>query len=579
LATEGRKALATLSEVLSATERSIAPVVSQRSDNLAIGSVCPAPAIERHDPAVERGKSDLAAAYRLHHNAELHSRLLPDENEARVAFLALEKARIQYLSVCWWPGMRANFFALFCFEAKKAVSEEHFSDRPGAKLSSACSVIVMEKLLEFAVPRAIKEATKDEIGQCEKVIEEVSELRSAASSQYEFACVAHKFLHRIGLERCFLDKEKLNRRAGDARDEYDPSELLKRRQRSQETSLNRGDETKQQRLKRVQQISTSIPDLREQSAALYKPFTLDYDEIVRATDLVDAAELVELRSKLDTHLHTVRFAIGALANRLQRKLQTLQQTSWTYDLEEGLLDVAKLTRVITDPAFSASYKIERESELGSIVVSILIDNSASMKGEPIALAACCAEILSQALERCDVKLEVLGFTTSQWNGGRSKQQWSSSRDPMPGRLNDLRHIIYKAADDRWRRCKAALALMMKDDILKENIDGEALLWAYERLKKRGEEHRILLVVSDGAPADHSTISLNGRDYLSENLRHVVSRIENEGVVDLVGIGVGHDLSKYYKRCVQINSMASLASVLTSELVTLFEQAIRKTKTA
>jgi len=571
--------LTTLGEVLSAAERSIAPLpMAGRSDN---AGVTPnktddvANDEQVLDAVVERGKSDLAAVRRLYHDAELTARLQPDENAARAVFNALESVRIQYLGIRNWQGMRVNFSALFSSESKKIISEAHFFDRPGAKLGLACSAVVAERLLEIEAPCSIRNLLQEEIQRCETLIDiEKDELGSAAEDQVCFAALIHRTLYQIGLVQRVLDEEELRRRALDHRAEFDPSELIKKKQVPKQT-LRDGDESEQEIGQALKFRPKFAEEMVGQSDAPYKPYTIDYDEIVHASDLLDMAELVALRSKLDAHLNAARSVIGILANRLQRRLQSLQQTSWDYDQEEGILDISKLTRIITDPALSASYKTERESELGSIVVCVLIDNSASMKGEPIVLAACCADILSQALERCGVKLEVLGFTTSQWNGGCSRQQWTSTREAMPGRLNDLRHIIYKGADERWRRCKTAFALMMKEDILKENIDGEAINWAYERLTRRYEEHRILLVVSDGAPADHSTLSLNGRDYLSDNLRKVVRRIENEGKVDLVGIGVGHDLSQIYKRSVRINSMSSLASVLTSELVSLFEKFVRK----
>lgn len=529
-----------------------------------------------------RGRSDRNAVYQLYHDAELHSRLLPDENSARASFNAAECARVEYLGARCWPGMRSNFSTLFIAECERTIADEYFSDRPAARLSLAFSIAVTETLLGIEVPSSIRNAVAAGIDQTRCFVgDRASNLRKAARDQFAFSCLAHDLLADMGLAKSRYTEDELRRRAGDARDEYDPSDLMKKRRKAEQHSPDDDGKTERARdvlqLRKVRpQNSASAHSRPERPRVVYRPYTRDYDEVVRATELSSERELAELRSKLDVHLLAARSTIGALANRLQRRLQILQRSEWNYDVEEGLLDVSKLTRIITDPVLSASYKIEKDSELGSVVVSVLLDNSASMKGEPITVAACCADILSQALERCGVKLEVLGFTTAEWNGGRSKRQWSSStRESAPGRLNDLRHIIYKSADERWRRSKLAFALMMKDEILKENIDGEALAWAHERLLKRAEDHRILIVVSDGAPADHSTLSVNGRDYLANNLRDVIARIESEGMVELVGIGIGHDLSEFYKKSIRVEGMAKLASALTSELVALLERAIRK----
>lgn len=573
-----------LDQVLIATERSLAPAsasdgvdgkaaLASTSDNaLAQGQVRTA--------LVLRGKSDRNAVYKLHHDEELHSRLLPEENAARTAFHAAERARVESLGIRCWAGMRSNFRALFAAECERAIADHYFSDRPDARRSLAFSIAVTETLLKFDVPSSIRAIVAAEVNKIKSGLAgKEAAFDDAALDQFAFACMTHGLLSDIGLERKRYSEDELRRRAGDRREEYDPSDLMKKRRKVEQSfsgnDAKAGKEVLQPRRAR-RETAMSADSRSDRTKFIYKPYTRDYDAVVRAVDLANAQELTDLRRKLDAHLLAARSSIGALANRLQRRLQVLQRSEWNYDVEEGLLDVSKLTRIVTDPVLSASYKIEKESELGSVVISVLLDNSASMKGEPIRVAACCADILAQALERCGVKLEVLGFTTAEWNGGRSRRQWSSStRESTPGRLNDLRHIVYKSADERWRRSKLSFALMMKDDILKENIDGEALAWAHERLLKRGEDHRILIVVSDGAPADHSTLTLNGRDYLADNLRDVISRIEGEGMVELVGIGVGHDLSAFYKKSIRIEGMAKLASALTSELVALLERAIRK----
>ncbi len=438
-----RKASTLWDEVLLATERSLAPpAVSDSVERKALRTspADDAPAENQartHATLVLRGKSDRSAVYKLYHDEELHSRLLPDENTARAAFHAAERARIENLGVGRWPGMHSNFQALFAAECEKAIADEYFSDRPSSKLSLAYSIALTEKLLNFEVSSSIRATVDAEIDGVESILsEKEAQLREAVRDQFAFACLTHAILADIGLERHRYTEEELRRRAGDRREEYDPSELMQKRRKVEQYHFDK--DGKIERDREVLQPRKVRPDIAAAAESrsdrlkfVYKPYTCDYDEIVRAVDLSNAKELAELRGKLDVHLLSARSTIGALANRLQRRLQILQRSEWNYDVEEGVLDVSKLTRVITDPVLSASYKIEKESELGSVVVSVLLDNSASMKGEPITVAACCADILSQALERCGVKLEVLGFTTAEWNGGRSRRQWSSSssRDP------------------------------------------------------------------------------------------------------------------------------------------------------
>jgi cobaltochelatase CobT len=304
----------------------------------------------------------------------------------------------------------------------------------------------------------------------------------------------------------------------------------------------------------------------------YKAFTTAHDEVIAATELCDADELVRLRGFLDQQMASLQGAVTKLANRLQRRLMAQQSRSWEFDQEEGMLDAARLARIVIDPTHSLSYKIERDTEFRDTVVTLLLDNSGSMRGRPISIAAISADIMARTLERCGVKTEILGFTTRAWKGGQSREEWlAAGRPPLPGRLNDLRHIIYKKADEPWRRARTSLGLMMREGLLKENIDGEALLWAHSRLVNRPEERRILMVISDGAPVDDSTLSVNSGVYLERHLRQVIEWIETRSPVQLVAIGIGHDVTRYYKRAVTIMDAEQLGGTMVEQLAGLFDE--------
>ncbi len=304
----------------------------------------------------------------------------------------------------------------------------------------------------------------------------------------------------------------------------------------------------------------------------YRAFTTRFDETVKAEELCDTAELDRLRAYLDKQLAHLQGAVGRLANRLQRRLMAQQNRAWDFDLEEGILDAARLSRVVIDPLHALSFKAERDTEFRDTIVTLLLDNSGSMRGRPITVAATCADILARTLERCGVKVEILGFTTRAWKGGQSREAWLQAGKPSnPGRLNDLRHIIYKAADAPWRRSRRNLGLMMREGLLKENIDGEALLWAHGRLVGRPEQRKILMMISDGAPVDDSTLSVNAGNYLERHLRHVIEEIETRSPVELIAIGIGHDVTRYYRRAVTIVDAEELAGAMTEKLAELFEE--------
>jgi cobaltochelatase CobT len=316
----------------------------------------------------------------------------------------------------------------------------------------------------------------------------------------------------------------------------------------------------------------NLPDSKLPPDFAYRAYTTEHDEVVTAEELCEAEELARLRGYLDQQLVTLQSAVTKLANRLQRRLMAQQNRSWEFDQEEGLLDSARLTRVVVQPDHALSYKIERDTDFRDTVVTLLIDNSGSMRGRPISIAAISADILARTLERCAVKTEILGFTTRAWKGGQSREKWlANGRPPKPGRLNDLRHIIYKQADAPWRRARRNLGLMMREGLLKENIDGEALLWAHNRLMARPEDRRILMVISDGAPVDDSTLSVNSGNYLERHLRQVIGWIEGKSPVELIAIGIGHDVTRYYQRAVTIMDAEQLGGAIVDQLAALFDE--------
>ncbi|MCU0910645.1 MAG: cobaltochelatase subunit CobT, partial [Rhodobacteraceae bacterium] len=304
----------------------------------------------------------------------------------------------------------------------------------------------------------------------------------------------------------------------------------------------------------------------------YAVYTAAFDEEIEAQDLADPAELERLRAYLDQQLDPLKGAVGRLANKLQRRLQAQQNRSWEFDREEGILDVARLARVVANPTTPLSFKVEKDMEFRDTVVTLLLDNSGSMRGRPISIAAICADVLARTLERCDVKVEILGFTTRAWKGGQAREAWlQAGRPQAPGRLNDLRHIVYKSADAPWRRARENLGLMMKEGLLKENIDGEALEWAHRRITRRPEARKILMVISDGAPVDDSTLSVNPANFLEKHLRDVIAMVERKKAVELIAIGIGHDVTRYYQRAVTITDVEQLAGAMTEQLASLFDR--------
>lgn len=557
----------------------------------------PGPALERRLVAEARGAADSAALRLRHHDDRLHARVAPIDVEARAVFDALETARVEALGSRAMGGVRSNLAQLTEARVRgdAIVRARNAEEVP---LATAVGLIARERLSGEAPPRAAAAGLKlvsDWIEQ--KAAAELDALALTLDDQAAFAKLSRRLLEDLDLAAAQDPLEDEPPEAGDDA-EGDEGGSEDTAEQSDEGTPGGGDvemrgeevedqdaqgdsseemEAGEEDAPAGDEFSESVfasPSRRNWDLSPvtdYKAFTTRFDEIVEAGELCDEEELGRLRAYLDQQMAGLQNVVTRLANRLQRRLMAQQARSWDFDQEEGLLDAARLARVVVSPGHSLSYKIERDTEFRDTVVSLLIDNSGSMRGRPIAIAAICGDILARTLERCGVSTEILGFTTRGWKGGQSREAWlSAGRPPSPGRLNDLRHIVYKRADEPYRRSRRNLGLMMREGLLKENIDGEALLWAHNRLIGRPEERRILMVISDGAPVDDSTASANGGSYLERHLRQVIEWIEKRSTVELIAIGIGHDVTRYYSRAVTIMDADQLAGAMVEQLAQLFE---------
>ncbi|MFZ0851223.1 MAG: cobaltochelatase subunit CobT [Hyphomicrobiaceae bacterium] len=547
--------------------------------------------------AVVRGWADSLALTAACHDPRLHARLAPKSGPARAIFEAVERARIEALGANRMAGMAANLSARVEDQYGHGRYAE-ITERADAPLEDALSLLVRERLTGAAPP----DTAKAMVDLWRPWIEEragrtLSKLDKLAEDQATFGRSLRDLLKSLNVSEELSDGE---REEGED-DEQDPENGERESQENsegqepqdQDSEDQRGEGEEGETTDQAQDAdadqfdadadSDEMADAREPwrpnfnvldnpEAFGYKVFNRAHDEEIAAENLSTPDELERLRSFLDKELRNLQGAVARLANRLQRKLMAQQNRAWDFDLEEGTLDAARLTRVIIDPLHALSFKHERDADFRDTIVTLLLDNSGSMRGRPIMVAACCADILARTLERCGVKVEILGFTTRAWKGGQAREAWLAAGKPAnPGRLNDLRHIIYKPADAPWRRAKRSLALMMREGLLKENIDGEALAWAHRRLQARPERRRILMMISDGAPVDDSTLSVNTGSYLELHLRQVIEEIETRSTVELIAIGIGHDVTRYYRRAVTITDPSELAGAMTDKLVELFEE--------
>ena len=553
--------------------------------------------LPREQATEARGFADSFALRLRHHNETLHAKGAPPEPIARACYDAIEQVRYEAIGSNRYAGIRDNLnSAVELRTASDAiVRADEASEVP---LATALSLMLREAVTGESIPERAKagvELVREDI--LAKIGTDMDGLAEALDDQRAFQDLALDMLRHLDLTLPdnpeATDAEEGEEDEGESPQDQDSDEEDEGGAEPQaadarsEVTDGEADGDADQEVDGEQQMAdgdpsdegeegmhpvrpnrpwTDVPETFE-----YKAYTAKFDEVVEAPELCDNEELDRLRAYLDSQLAGLQGVVTRLANRLQRRLMAQQNRSWDFDQEEGLLDAARLTRVVVSPGHALSYKIERDTEFKDTVVTLLIDNSGSMRGRPISIAAISADILARTLERCGVKTEILGFTTRAWKGGQSREMWlADGRPANPGRLNDLRHILYKQADEPWRRARRNLGLMMREGLLKENIDGEALLWAHDRLLRRPEDRRILMVISDGAPVDDSTLSVNQAGYLEGHLRKVIDWIEKQSPVQLAAIGIGHDVTRYYKRSVTIMDVEQLGGTIIEQLADLFE---------
>lgn len=545
-----------------------------------------------------RGEADALALHLRFHDERVHADHTPQGENARAVFESLERVRVEALGGRMMAGVAGNLRAAL-EERCDSFGYTRVNVREDAPLAEAISLMVRERLTGEKLPEGGEQLVglwRDWIA--DKVNTDFDSLCEAIENQSAYADAMTDIL--MDLELIDEDAEGTDQEKGEAGEESDnpdesdsedddtesvSSEMASADAGdSSEMEIDDADEAMSEQAQEEMEPGMGDDDGERSDdhrrpdgtlpehwkSAMYRPFTVDFDEVVSAEDLCDPEEMNRLRHHLDQQLVKIQGVIGRLANRLQRLLLAQQSRSWEFDLEEGLLDAARLSRVVTNPLYPLSYKIEKETDFRDTVVTLLIDNSGSMRGRPITVAAMSADILARTLERCGVKVEILGFTTRAWKGGQARERWLAEGKPTnPGRLNDLRHIIYKAADAPWRRARRMLGLMLREGLLKENIDGEALLWSYNRILVRPEQRKILMVISDGAPVDDSTLSVNVGNYLERHLREVIQLIETRSDVELTAIGIGHDVTRYYARAVTITDAEQLGGTMLDRLAELF----------
>ena len=560
----------------------------------------PARALPADQVAEARGLADGFALKMRYHDTALHSRAAPGDAVARAVFDAVEQARVDAIGSAGYDGIADNLdHALDLRMRSDPITRAR--TRAEVPLSTAVQLMVRERLTGRMPPAAAIPAMAlitDWIE--ERAGTQLDSLAALADDQAAFGRGITRILQDLELVEGEVEPEQADDGGDDSEgeDEEPPQDdgddegeqqggegqvEARGEDRSDDQAEARSDDMSED----VDAEGDDMADGEDEGGMMpvrpnrpfadlnaqfdYRAFTTKFDEVIAATELCDADELERLRAYLDQQLVQLQGVVTKLANRLQRRLMAQQSRSWDFDQEEGLLDAARLARVVINPAQSLSYKIERDTEFRDTVVTLLIDNSGSMRGRPIGIAAISADILARTLERVGVKVEILGFTTRAWKGGQSREAWlAAGRPPQPGRLNDLRHIVYKQADEPWRRAKKSLGLMMREGLLKENIDGEALLWAHGRLIARPEDRKVLMVISDGAPVDDSTLSVNSGSYLERHLRQVIAYIEGKSPVELVAIGIGHDVTRWYNRAVTIMDAEQLAGTMIEQLASLFD---------
>jgi cobaltochelatase CobT len=552
------------------------------------------------DAAIVRGHADAIALRMACHDDVLHRRLLPGTQQGRSVFEAIEQARVEAIGARRMQGVANNLAAMLDDKFHRGKFDE-ITDRADAPIEEALAMMVRERLTGQAPPLAARRLVELWRNLIEaRAGRDLDRLEDMIEDQRRFGDAIHDLLDSLdmGDDRSREDNDDQSEENNEEgqQDEQGQDGETAESEDSQRMSLEQA-EASSEEMPDTAAEATDAPsaDMPEdsqmgdsESAAEpwrprqsgkneprgpdYKPFTTRFDEVTAAEDLCETEELDRLRGYLDKQLAHLQGVVARLANRLQRRLMAQQNRSWEFDLEEGILDPARLARIIIDPMHPLSFKREKDTNFRDTVVTLLLDNSGSMRGRPITVAATCADIMARTLERCGVKVEILGFTTRAWKGGQSRESWLAANKPgNPGRLNDLRHIIYKSADAPWRRARRNLGLMMREGLLKENIDGEALDWAHKRLLARTEQRRILMMISDGAPVDDSTLSVNAGNYLERHLRWIIEDIEQRSPVELIAIGIGHDVTRYYRRAVTIVDAEELGGAMIEKLAELFDE--------
>jgi cobaltochelatase CobT len=556
------------------------------------------------DLAALRGASDAVALRLRYHDDTLHQKRMPNGQEAKDIYNAVAQARVEAIGANMMAGVAQNLGA--ALETRyRTEGYASFTKREQIPVAEALRLLAREQFTGEPIPPSAKAAVEAWRADIEsKVGRKLKKMGETIGDQKVFARGLRELIAALSIED--MDVEPPDDEEQDESEKQDsqggkPSQSDKKQDGEQSESSEgesgeasageaegqsseEGEEQEGQAMMVPGQGSDepsgptrhrppNMSNLRnEPQTAPYSAYTTAFDQVVETDELCDADELARLRHQLDQQLAHLQGVVGRLANRLQRRLMAKQTRAWEFDLEEGMLDAGRLARIVANPLHSLSFKQEKDTDFRDTVVTLLIDNSGSMRGRPISVAAMSADILARTLERCGVKVEILGFTTRAWKGGQSREKWvTEGKKPSPGRLNDLRHIIYKAADTPWRRARRSLGLMLREGILKENIDGEALLWAHARLIARPELRRILMVISDGAPVDDSTLSVNSGSYLERHLRDVIAHIEDNSPVDLVAIGIGHDVTRYYRRAVTIMDAEELGGTMMSQLADLFDE--------
>ncbi len=559
--------------------------------------------------SVTRGLSDSMALRRAKHDSTVHATHLPIGDNAKAVFNAVEQARCEAIGTRAMEGMGSNIQHMLEDKYMRASYSEATS-RDDAPLEEAVSLLLREKLTGLAPPKSAEnfvDLWRDWIE--ERAGDRFDNLDEALDDQDAFARATRDLIADLEMADELGTDQPDNDQNDEQSEEEQQSEAEEDLERENEESTGSDEAAPDETEATGEEEETGEMEASEASGedflddedaenmetpgeaprpdipfsglppmADYKVFSAKDDEMVLAEELCDDAELERLRAFLDKQLAHLQGVVGRLANRLQRRLMAQQNRGWDFDLEEGYLDPARLTRIVTDRTAPLSFKMERDTEFRDTVVTLLLDNSGSMRGRPITVAATCADILARTLERCGVKVEILGFTTKAWKGGQSREAWLKAGKPAnPGRLNDLRHIVYKGADAPWRRSRKNLGLMMREGLLKENIDGEALEWAHSRMLGRPEQRKILMMISDGAPVDDSTLSVNPGNYLERHLRYIIEEIEERSPVELLAIGIGHDVTRYYKRAVTIVDAEELAGAMTEQLAELFSEQTRRVR--